>query len=227
MKIRQNTAADVTEHLVEAIGKRFPLKETDVGEMSSFRARGMLFTVRAFRAAGLGHVSVMKASGFFGLMNMDTLIVTPDARDLPILSYDRIRAMGKDKLYAELYDTTIDGVVLSSLAGLEARYSEALVPFSPGVHWYDTIRLPESLYRIAKKGRSGYADALMEEYLAAYLDTPCKATEAGMLAVKREKNAAYVNGLLTNGGPSTDVFLSSFGAEKTKKIFFEILFGIE
>ena len=57
----EKKAADVTEHLVEAVGKRFPLKETAVGEMSSFRARGMLFTVRAFRAAGLGHVSVMAA----------------------------------------------------------------------------------------------------------------------------------------------------------------------
>ena len=143
MKIRRKKEADVTERLVEAIGKRFPITKIDVGEMSSFRARGMTFTVRAFRAAGLGHVCVMKANGFFGLMNIDTLIVTPDECDLPLLSYDRIHAMGKDKLYAELYDTTLDGIDLSSLAKIGSRYSDVLVPFDPGIHWYDSLRLPD------------------------------------------------------------------------------------
>lgn len=60
-----------------------------------------------------------------------------------------------------------------------------------------SLRLPDILYRSAKAGKSSQADALIEEYLAAYLDTPCKATKDGMLAAKRAKNVAYVNGLLT------------------------------
>ena len=54
----------------------------------------MRFFVKAYRADGLGHVSVMRAKGFFGLMKMDTLIIVPKEKDLPLYSYDRIYAMG-------------------------------------------------------------------------------------------------------------------------------------
>ena len=48
----------------------------------------MTFTIKAYKAEGLGHVSVMRAKGFFGLMKMDTLIVNPTYVDLPLYSYN-------------------------------------------------------------------------------------------------------------------------------------------
>ena len=42
---------------------------------------------------------------------------------------------------------------------------------------------------------------------------------------KNNKSKNYVNGLLTNGGPSTSVFQKSIGMEKTDSLFKEILFG--
>ena len=43
---------------------------------------------------------------------------------------------------------------------------------------------------------------------------------------KQEKAAYYVNGLLANGGPSTDVFKKPLGDEVTAKLFRNVLFGI-
>lgn len=42
---------------------------------------------------------------------------------------------------------------------------------------------------------------------------------------KKEKASVYVEGLLSNGGPSTDVFNGEFGAEKTAELFRRVLLG--
>ena len=95
----------MTDKLLDIIKSEYTLSDIDVGEFSSIKANGMKFDIRAYYAKGLGHVSVMKASGFFGLMKMDTLIINPKEKDLPLYSYDRIFAMGNDTLIVELYDT--------------------------------------------------------------------------------------------------------------------------
>ena len=62
----------------------------------------------------------------------------------------------------------------------------------------------------------------MNAFLAdARLAAPCQAD------AKREKASVYVEGLLSNGGPSTDVFKKSIGEEKTAQLFREVLFGTQ
>ena len=45
------------------------------------------------------------------------------------------------------------------------------------------------------------------------------------LPPKKDKASVYVEGLLTNGGPSTDVFKKGLGLDKTAVLFRNILFG--
>lgn len=42
-----------------------------------------------------------------------------------------------------------------------------------------------------------------------------------------EKASVYVEGLLTHGGPSTDVFKKGIGNEKTAQLFRKYLFSAE
>ena len=44
---------------------------------------------------------------------------------------------------------------------------------------------------------------------------------------KREKASVYVEGLLKNGGPSTDVFKKGLGEEKTAELFRKVLFATQ
>ena len=74
----------MVDRLVTLIGQKHPLTQLDCGEFAKMRVNGMSFSVRAYKAAGLGHVSVMSAVGFFGLMKMDTLIINPTELDLPL-----------------------------------------------------------------------------------------------------------------------------------------------
>ncbi len=214
----------MTEALLKALGEVYPLTEKDVGEFRNLRASGMRFSIRAYTAKGLGQVSVMCASGFFGLMKMQTLIVNPSEKDLPLYSYDRIFAMGNDTLIVELYDTQLSPCNESTMEAVKAVYA-ALPERDPGQHWYDDIKLGASISKKGKRKETPLLDALAREHFLMYLATaPAGTTDGGE---KRRKAAVYVDGLLEKGGPSTDVFKKALGEERTARLFREVLFGTE
>lgn len=213
----------MTNKIIDLIKAKYPLSPINAGDMATLKASGMKFSVEAYKAEGLGHVSVMRAKGFFGLMKMDTLIINPTGIDLPLYSYDRILAMGNDTLIVELYDTLIGDYSEDGMISVKEKFT-SLPERDPGEHWYDSIKLPSS---ISKKGKkiSSELDKMTLEHFKAYLassSAPVEDSES-----KKDMAAVYVNGLLEKGGPSTDVFKKELGIEKTTKLFREILFGIE
>ena len=212
----------MTNKILDLIKAKYPLSPIDAGDMSTLKASGMKFSVEAYKAEGLGHVSVMRAKGFFGLMKMDTLIINPTEIDLPLYSYDRILAMGNDTLIVELYDTLVGDYSEDGMISVKKKFA-SLPERDPGEHWYDSIKLPSS---ISKKGKKITAelDKMTLEHFEAYLASSSATVEDG--ESKKDMAAVYVNGLLEKGGPSTDVFKKELGVEKTTKLFREILFGI-
>ncbi len=214
----------MTDALLSLLKEKYPLCRLDIGDFSHLKANGMKFDVEAYHAEGLGHVSVMRAKGFFGLMKMDTLMIVPREKDLPLYSYDRIHAMGNDTLIVELYDTLTAPLDLSGLAEVKARFAH-LSERDPGVHWYDDIKLPVSISKKGKKAETKELDVLALSHFTAYLNAP--ADKPADAAKKAVLSAAYVNGLLTHGGPSTDVFKKSLGEARTGELFQKVLFGTE
>lgn len=210
--------------ILKLIEQRYSLSSKEIGEFKTFKAKGMTFLCDAFEAEGLGHVSVMQAKGFFGLMKMDTLIINPTVIDLPLYSYDRILAMGNDTLIIELYDTVVGEFSQEKLSEIKEGFSY-LPERDPGEHWYDDIKLSSS---ISKKGKaknvSNRFEYLTMEHLHAYLYSG-EAKTVQDYEAKQNKTRVYVNGLLEKGGPSTDVFKGAIGEERTRKLFEEILFG--
>lgn len=216
----------MTNRIIDLIKKRYAITFKSVGEFKTFKAKGMTFDCEAYHVEGLGHMSVMRANGFFGLMKMDTLVIAPENKDLPLLSYDRIYAMGNDTLIIELYDTMGESKVnLSSIVGIKSKYSTLPERFAEGEepkHWYDDIRLPETTSKKGKKKNSAEFDAYALDYIAAYLDVDANECDA---ADKKARTDVYANGLITQGGPATDVFKKEFGEEKTGEIIRRVLFG--
>ena len=213
------------QKMLSAIGASFPMTELDCGEYAKQKVSGMNFTVRRFYAEGLDSVSTMVASGFFGLMKMDTLIITPTEKDMPLFSYDRVLAMGNDTLIFELYDTLLGDAYLTSLEKAKEAAGD-LPDHDLGSHWYDSIKLPVSLSKKGKKKDTAAFDKATADYLEAFLND-AKAAGSCEAAPKREKASVYVEGLLQNGGPSTDVFKKGIGEEKTAQLFRKILFATE
>ena len=213
----------MTGKILDLIKEKYSLSPLNAGDMATLKASGMKFSVEAYKAEGLGHVSVMRAKGFFGLMKMDTLIINPTEIDLPLYSYDRILAMGNDTLIVELYDTVVGEYSDANLSKVKERFA-SLPERDPGEHWYDSIKLASS---ISKKGKkiTQELDQLTIEHFRAYLESSTATVTDGKS--KKDMAAVYVNGLLDKGGPSTDVFKKELGVDKTTKLFRKILFGIE
>ena len=211
------------QQMIRSITARHRLTGMDLGEYRKMKVSGMTFQIYAFHAEGLGHVSAMQASGFLGLMKMDTLIINPDEVDLPLFSYDRIHAMGNDTLIYELYDTMLGKPDISQLDRVKDA-AASLPDHDPGEHWYDAIKLPQSLSKKGKKESSEAFDRLAMDYLKAFLDCAADAPLCEPIP-KMEKASVYVEGLLSHGGPSTDVFKKGLGDERTAHLFRNILFG--
>ncbi len=207
--------------LLEQINAQYPLTALDVGKWSRVKVSGMTFSIRAYHAAGLGRVSVMTASGMLGLMKMDTLIVNPTEKDLPLYSYDRIHALGNDTLIIELYDTQLAPVHTRPLSAVKAQYVR-LPERDPGVHWYDALKLPESISKKGKKADTYALNRMTTDFTAAYLRLEGEAVANP--DEKRAKAAVYVDGLLEKGGPATDPFKKGLGVEATTELFRTVLF---
>lgn len=216
----------MTNKILDLIKKNHTLVAKSVGEFKTFKAKGMTFVCEAFDAEGLGHVSVMRAKGFFGLMKMDTLVIAPTEKDLPLLSYDRIYAMGNDTLIVELYDTMAEKKVdLSAVVSVKQKYAHLPERFAEGEepkHWYDNIRLPETTSKKGKKGDTAGFDAYTLDYISAFLALDGESCDK---VEKIARTEIYASGLITQGGPATDVFKQEFGEEKTGAIIRGVLFG--
>lgn len=214
----------MTDKILNFIGNKHPLTKIDCGNFAKMKVNGMSFNIEAYKAEGFGHVSVMRAVAMMGLMKMDTLIINPTDLDLPLYSYYRIFAMGNDTLITELYATTLCDFSEEKMKEVKAKPEYAtLPPRDPGEHWYDSIKLGSSISLKGKKKQTPAFDSLTIEHLEAYFasgNTTVNDREA-----KQDKARAYVDGLITKGGPSTDVFKKAIGEEKTRELFENILFG--
>lgn len=179
----------MTNKILNLIKEKYPLESIDAGEMSTLKANGMTFMVEAYKAAGLGHVSVMRAKGFFGLMKMDTLIINPTELDLPLYSYDRIFAMGNDTLIVELYDTLLGDYSDASLNAINEKFA-SLPERDPGEHWYDSIKLASSISKKGKKNETASFDKMTLEHFAAYLSSSDAAVSDNAAKKKKQRSTS-------------------------------------
>ena len=207
------------EKLLDAIEARFPLTGNE-GATRQFQAMGMAFEARAYAARGLGHVGVMTAQG---PMQMETLVINPFERDAPILSYDRIHAMGQETVIAEMYDSLLgdsfcaDGIV-------QTLGESAAILESEKESWYASLIVQPWLHLKGTAGEAERYDAIAADYVGAYL-AAAQLAEPCDPDLKRRKASAYSEGLLEHGGPATDPVKAAMGAEFTAALFRQTLFG--
>lgn len=212
------------DKLLNLVNSAFPIEERDVKEFKIVKKFPFRFDVSAYEIKDVGNMSYMKMKAMGGLMKMDSLIITPFYKDMPLLSFDVISIGNKLIVLLEMYDTRINkDVNFDTITNIKNKYSylkdEKVEP-----NWYDSIKLPQSLKRSASKKQLADINNLVSEYVSEYLNI----VNASKSCDKNEKqihNKKYSDGLLNNGGPSTDVFIKLFGKEKTEELFGNYLFG--
>ncbi len=214
------------EKILEEINKKYPLKEKDVGKFASAKVSPMKFTLKSYEAEGLGNVSVMTGKALFGLMVMDTIVVNPFNRDMALFSYDRIHAMGNDTLFLEVYDTRLnkDEGPVNSLKEVTKKYED--IPEEPvAPNWYDSIKWGCSIKKKGKKDITPRFDEFTLEYVSKYLEL-CGTASICDVETKKAEAKKYTDGLISNGGPSTDQFVKAYGKDYVEELYRDPFFGV-
>ena len=207
---------------ISTIKQSYEVKNRDLGQYAVIKKKGMKFNISGYEVAGIGNISTMQMSAMFGLMKMRMLVFTPLNVDAPLFSYDYINAMGNETLLLELYNTQLNDIDVSALDAVKAGFSN-LPDHDLGTHWYDHLKMSASLAKKSKKVTAEY-EQLVAEYFQAYMDLLQNAPVCDR-SEKQEKVREYTNGLLKNGGPSTDQFKNMIGEEATRDLFTKYIFS--
>ena len=205
--------------------KRFWVRERDLGADRVLKKNGMTFTLSAYDIANLGSMSVIEMSAMFGLMQMESFILTASEKDQPLYNGDFIIAAGNCTLLEEFYDTMInplDEASVNRYREVKSRYA-SLPPYKTEPRWYDDIRYDFTLGATDRSLKKTKEDITLD-YLSAYLAN-AESAPACDPAVKKAKTKAYVDGLFANGGPAVDQFRKLFGEDRSREIFEEIVFS--
>ena len=197
------------------------LVEKDVTPWQTFAGNGIRFWLQSYDWDNCACLSHLSMRAFFGLMKMDTLICTPYAKDMPILSYDYICALGRRTLLFEVYDTQVQTVDLSAMTAVKERYQD-LKDKATKPAWYDALKLPPTL---SKTGNSERLENLTTEMINTYIDLFATAPKVNRVA-KNERNSAFAEGLIKDG-PAFRAVSKMIGVESAKTLFRRFLFGTE
>ena len=208
--------------IVDLFAQRGKLIAKDVSPWQTFSGKGMKFQLQSYDWEGCACVSHLSMRAFLGLMKMETLICTPYTKDLPIFSYDKIKAFGKKSLLLEVYDTQVESVDLSTMDRVKESYKD-LKDKHPKPAWYDSLRLSPSTF---KEGPEAQLTQLATSMTTAYLNLFPTAHEVDR-DVKTAKNRLYVEGLISNGGPAINAVRGMLGDEAAETLFRRFLFGTE
>ena len=208
--------------IVDLFAQRGKLVAKDVSPWQTFSGKGMKFQLQSYDWEGCACVSHLSMRAFLGLMKMETLICTPYAKDLPIFSYDKIKAFGKKSLLLEVYDTQVESVDLSTMDKVKESYKD-LKDKHPKPAWYDSLRLSPSTF---KEGLEAQLTQLATSMTTGYLNLFPTAHEVDR-DVKTARNRLYVEGLISNGGPAINAVRGMLGDEAAETLFRRFLFGTE
>ena len=211
------------------ISERYTVTEEDPGEYGKMTINGIMkFDVKQYDVEGVGNLSVMTMNA--GMMQMISLILNPQEKNMPLVSADFMYIITTRKAYYELYDLvdTKDEkyeAILDAFRNISGPY-DSLEDTSSTPAWFDNLR-NATMYKIGKPADDEALSEMLCDGLEAVLDASAdlpQLTEEEQ-KTKNEITKQYTDGLISNGGISTDMFKSSLGEDVTRDFFSKVLFG--
>ena len=157
---------------------------------------------------------------------METVVISPTKKDVPLFNMDRVTAFGRDTLLIEIYDTQLEPLgdkVQMEFEELLDRDS-ALSDIESEPHWYDSIRYTFS-YGKKGKGVSKLFDRAQRDYLEKYLKLLGEAPACDREA-KMARNREFAETLVSQNGPAVDTMRNHFGEETMRRVVLEHMYGV-
>ena len=214
---------------MEELRSHYTVTPVDPGEYADLTLFGLMkFDVEQYDIEDIGNLSVMRVN--MGVMQMSTFVITPQDRNLPLLSTDYMYILGNRTAYMEFYDVVAqkDDAYNSLLSALENTLGgyDHLEDAQASPAWYAPL-LTVTSYKNGGFAQDADLEQMLVDCLAVYLEHS-RELPALTEAEQAEKTAItveYTDGLIEKGGISTDVFKSALGSETTKDFFDRVFFG--
>ena len=206
------------------------LTPINVGKYKKMKFYGIMkFDVEQYHISELGNLSIMRMNTL-GLMQMATVVITPQDKNLPLLSADYMYILSNRKAYLEFYDVVEKKddaykMLLNRLSTTLDNYKH-LEAIQVSDAWYAHL-LTVTSYKGGKSNIDEDLKNMLLDSLTLYMTHAKQLPLLSEEAKSKKKNItlAYTDGLIEKGGISTDVFKKQLGPEETKHFFDNIFFG--
>ena len=221
---------DTVNAVLAKLNEDYAVTPVDVGSYKKMKIYGIMkFDVEQYHIADIGNLSIMRMNAL-GLMQMATIVITPQDKNLPLLSADYMYILSNRKAYLEFYDVVAEkddayNELLNALTVAKEKYNH-LEDIQASEAWYADL-LTVTTYKAAKPESDADIKNLLIDSLDVYLKHAKKLPllTAEEKAEKLDITVKYTDGLIEKGGISTDVFKKELGPEETKNFFDNIFFG--
>ena len=212
------------QRMLEEIKSKYACKTQDTGVFENVYIDGAKFHICAYNMKGLGRVATVQMKRLIGLWEMQSLIITPHEKDMPIYYYNCHREKGKYMYRVEMFDTQMDPVEVSLLEAVVEKHAQ-LEDVPQNERWYDTMKLSANAVKTAKK-KEALSDMAWEHF-SAYMQLLEEAKECKPVE-KKKKAKAFVDKLCKESGIAIiEIFIGNYGDKVTEKLANEVLFGLK
>ena len=213
------------QKMMEEIQSKYNCKSVNAGVFGKVMIEGAKFKISAFDVKGVGRVATIEMKRLIGFWEMQSLLITPYEKDMPIYYYNRHREKGNYIYRVEVFDTQLNAIEVFDLADIEKKY-EALPGEEQNKRWYEDIKL-YGLVKKVEKSKKEELSPLTWNHFQAYMNMlanaeNCKASQ------KKKRVAAFVEELCEKSGIAIiEIFLANYGPKVTEKLAYEVLFGLK
>ena len=213
------------QKMMEEIQSKYNCKSVNAGVFGKVMIEGAKFKISAFDVKGVGRVATIEMKRLIGFWEMQSLLITPYEKDMPIYYYNRHRENGNYIYLVQVFDTQLNAIEVFDLADIEKKY-EALPGEEQNKRWYEDIKLYGLVKKVEKSKKEELTPLILEHFQTymAMLENAknCKALQ------KKKRITTFVENLCEKSGIAIiEIFHANYGTKVTERLANEVLFGLK
>jgi len=214
---------------MDLVTSSYDLKEVETGEFANIQIQGINYSIKQYDINGVGNLLVMDSKDS-NKLQMVSFVITPYYKALPLFSTDYIYMQEKRSFLIEYYDLVPEKDELylnymNRFAAIIAEHNQ-LEDMILKECWYDSLK---PVCTAKKSYITG--DSEISAMFADNLELFIEMEKNSRLFTEEERKLkwkitqSYTDGLVDNGGVSTNVFKAIMGSDGTKEFFNNVFFG--
>ena len=214
---------------IDLLNSEYDIKEIETGKFTNLQIQGIDYKIKQYEISGVGNLLVMDSKDS-NKLQMVSFVLTPYYKALPLFSTDYIYMQEKRNFLIEYYDLVPEKDefylnYMDRFASLKAEHNN-LEDMMLKECWYDSLK-PVCTAKKTDKTKDSEISSLFVDNLKLFIDME---KNSRLLTTEERKSKwkitqEYTDGLVDNGGVSTNVFKAVMGSEATKEFFNKVFFG--